>query len=155
MRSHEVLKRAIDKVGVKSVAAHLRISPALVYKWCQEFDPNDPEGGGTRNPLDRLLDIVVQTRDVNVVNWLCHESGGFYVPNPVPQGDCPDTELLRHTQQLVSEFGKLLTAVTTSVADDAAIEPDEADRIRAAWEQLKSLAEEFCVACERGMFDKG
>ncbi len=152
MRSYEVLKRAADRVGVKALAADLRLSPALVYKWCQDWDADDPDASGARNPLDRLADVVRVTGDREVVNWLCHEAGGFYVTNP---GDPPvdvATELLGNTQGLVKEFSQLLTTVTKSIEDDGEIEPAEADRIREAWERLKGTAEAFTVACERGQF---
>ena len=70
MKSHEVLREAAETVGVKALAGELRLSPALVYKWCQLADRDDPE----------------------------------------------------------------------------------ADRIRRSWEQLKSSAEQFTAACERGLY---
>ena len=152
MRSYEVLKRAADRVGVKALAADLRLSPALVYKWCQDWDANDPDASGARNPLDRLADIVRVTGDREVVNWLCHEAGGFYVTNPNDPPEDVATELLVNTQCLVKEFSQLLTTVTKSIEDDGEIEPAEADRIRLAWELLKGTAEAFTVACERGKF---
>ena len=152
MRSHEVLKQAADRIGVKALAASLRLSTALVYKWCQEYDRDDPDAGGARNPLDRLVDIMRETDDPGVVRWLCHEGGGFFVPNPTTSSPDISTELLVNTQRLVLEFSQLLAAVTRSIEDDGEIEPAEADRIRAAWERLKSTAEAFTIACERGHF---
>ena len=152
MRSHEMLREAAEGIGVKALAAALRLSPALIYKWCQEADLDDPDASGARNPLDRLRDIVSATGSTDVVNWLCHEAGGFYVPNPrVPQTSL-DTELLVNTQRLVEEFSRLLSTVTRSIENDGRIDPVEADNIRRAWEKLKSTAEEFTVACERGVY---
>ncbi len=150
MRSYEVLREAADKSGVKALAAALRLSPALVYKWCQQSDPDDPDASGARNPLDRLRDIVNATGSTKVVNWLCHEAGGFFVPNPDIDQHALDTELLVNTQRLVEEFSNLLSTVTRSIEDDGEIDPGEADRIRLAWENLKNTAEAFSVACERG-----
>ncbi len=152
MRSHEVLRRAADRIGVKALAASLRLSPALVYKWCQEWDPSDPDASGARNPLDRLSDIVTATEDVGVINWLCHEAEGFYVRNPKEIPPDLSTDLLINTQRLVQEFSQLLMTVTKSIEDDGEIEPAEADRIRDAWELFKSTVEAFTVACERGVF---
>ena len=152
MRSHEVLKRAADPVGVKALASELRLSSALVYKWCQESDPNDPDASGARNPLDRLADIVRFTGDREVVNWLCHEAAGFFVSNPAEPPTRVSRELLVNTQRLVKEFSQLLLTVTKSIEDDGEIEPREADRIREAWETFKGTVEAFTVACERGMF---
>lgn len=152
MRSDEVLKRAADRIGVKALAAALRVSPALVYKWCQESDSHDPDASGARNPLDRLAEIVRATKDCDVVNWLCHEAAGFYVPNPTDLPEDVSTELLLNTQRLVNEFSELLLTVTQSIEDDGEIEPGEADRIRVAWEMFKRNVEAFTVACERGLF---
>ena len=58
MESYEVLREAAEGVGVKALAAELRLSPALVYKWCQESSREDVDASGARNPLDRLADIV-------------------------------------------------------------------------------------------------
>ena len=152
MRSHEVLKRAADAIGVKALAAELRLSQALVYKWCQEWDPDDPDASGARNPLDRIADIVRLTGDRNVVNWMCHEADGFFVRNPSERPPDVSTELLVNTQRLVKEFSQLLMTVTKSIEDDGKIEPHEADRIRDAWELFKGTVEAFTVACERGVY---
>ena len=152
VQSYEVLKRAADTIGVKALAGKLRVSPALVYKWCQVSNPDDPDSSGARNPLDRLAEIVDATQDRNVVNWLCHEAGGFFVPNPEGVPENISTELLVHTQQLVKEFSQLLLTVTRSIEDDNAIEPAEADRIRDRWELFKQIVEAFTLACERGVY---
>jgi len=154
MRSHEVLRKASESVGVKALAAELRLSPALVYKWCQEWDPGDPDAGGARNPLDRLADIMRVTGDRGIARWLCHEAGGFFVTDP---GELPynvSAELLLNTQRMVKDFSDLLMTVTKSIADDGLIEPWEADRIRDSWELFKSTVEAFTAACERGLFNR-
>src|SRR5437773_2526873 len=67
MQSYEVLREAAEKVGVKALAAELHLSPALIYKWCEPPDIDDPDASGARNPLDRLRDIVRLTGHVAVV----------------------------------------------------------------------------------------
>jgi len=152
MRSYEVLRQAADEVGVKALAAELKLSTALVYKWCQPSDPNDPDTSGARNPLDRLAEIVRFTKDTRVASWLCHEAGGFFVPNPPESSSDLPTELLSNTQRLVKEFSQFLLTVTKSIEDDGMIEPDEAERIRDRWELFKGTVESFAVACERGVY---
>ena len=153
MQSHEILRKAAEPIGVKALAAKLRLSPAMVYKWCQESGKDDPDASGARNPLDRIAEIYTATNSTEVINWLCHEANGFFVHNPKPIADeALNTELLRTTQQLVTEFGNLLLTVTQSIEDDGMIEPKEADTIRVAWEKLKSTAESFAVASERGAY---
>ena len=73
MRSYEVMREAADRIGVKALAAELRLSPALVYKWCQESSEKDPDSSGARNPLDRVAEIARATGDTCVVAWLCRE----------------------------------------------------------------------------------
>lgn len=154
MQSYEVLREAAEKVGVKALAAELKLSPALIYKWCEPPDFDDPEASGARNPLDRLRDIVRKTGHIPLVNWLCHQAGGFFVHNAEPVSKDIDSDLLQSTQHLVQAFSELLNEVSASVANDGAINPDEAGRIRLDWEMLKTTAESFVVACERGIYQR-
>ena len=151
-RSDEVLKRAADGIGVKALAAELKLSPALVYKWCQPNDANDPDASGARNPLDRVAEVFRATQHPDVINWLCHQADGFFVPNPDIDVQTLDANLLRGTQRLVKEFSDMLEEVSRSVANDGIIEPEEAKRIRRHWEVLKRVAETFVVASERGWY---
>ena len=47
MRSWEVLREASEHIGVKALAAKLKLSPALIYKWCQESSRTDPDPSRT------------------------------------------------------------------------------------------------------------
>lgn len=152
MKSWEVLRDATDKVGVKTLAAKLGLSTALVYKWCQESPKDDPSASGARNPLDRVREIYEITGDPRMVNWLCNATGGFYVANPEVNPGQAEGKLLGTTQRVVEDFGEMLTAVSSSIENDGQISPEEADRIRQRWESLKTTAECFVVACERGMY---
>ena len=152
MRSCDVVRKAADKVGTKALATTLGLSTALVYKWCQEWNPDDPAANGARNPLDRVADIVRATGDTTAVGWICRQAGGFFVRDPTPPHVDSATTLVVNTQRLVNEFSQLLLAVTNSIADDGQITRDEAVRIRDAWELFKSTVEEFTIACEKGMF---
>src|SRR5579862_2702342 len=83
MKSYDVIRQAVEERGVKAVAAALKVSPALVYKWCEPpSEAGDPDQSGTKNPLDRVREIYQLTRDIRVVRWLCNEAGGFFVPDP-------------------------------------------------------------------------
>lgn len=154
MLSHEVLREAAEKVGVKALAAELRLSPAMVYKWCEEASADEPDASGARNPLDRIRDIVRFTGHTQVVHWLCEQADGFFVENPTVRTERVGGALLLETQSLVQAFSKLLDEVSRS-ADDAHISAAEADRIRDSWGKLKSTGEAFVVACERGLFLRG
>ncbi len=154
MKSYEVIRQAVDEPGVKRVAAELRVSPALVYKWCEPpANEADPDQSGARNPLDRVRDMYLITRDIMLVRWLCNEAGGFFVPNPVADLHKTNEVLIfDRTRRLMREFSDLLDAVHESMADDSAVDPEEADEIRQKWEDLKATAEEFVIACEKGHY---
>lgn len=154
MKSWQVLRDAIERVGVKAIAARLNVSTALVYKWCQEPPRDEPGGSGTRNPLDRIRTIYELTGHDEIINWLCNVADGFYVRNPRVEPGRTDEQLLNSTQRVVRDFGEMLAAISQSVQNDGFITPDEAAHIRFEWEKLKTQAERFVVACERGMFTK-
>jgi hypothetical protein len=154
MKSHEVIRQAVDQQGVKAVAAALKLSPALVYKWCEPpAEQDDPDQSGAKNPLDRVRELYAKTRDIHLVRWLCNEAGGFFVPNPLPEPRrSRDESIFSETKQMVREFSELLHAVTVSVEDDSKIDRKEADQIRQVWEELKACVEHFVLGCEKGYF---
>jgi hypothetical protein len=154
MKSYEVIRQAVEEPGVKAVAAALRVSPALVYKWCEPpADSEDPDQSGARNPLDRVREMYNLTKDIRLVRWLCNEAGGFYVANPdLAVRKTIDEMIFTQTRGLVRDFSELLETVTESVEDDSHIDSEEADQIRQKWEDLKAAVEQFVIACERGHF---
>src|SRR6058998_869147 len=154
MKSYDVIRNAVDEPGVKAVAAALKVSPALVYKWCEPpAEADDPEQSGAKNLLDRVREMYMLTKDIRVVRWLCNEAGGFFVSNPVPEiRKSVDAEIYTETRAMVRDFSELLDAVTESVEPDADIDPDEADVIRQRWEDLKACVERFAISCERGHY---
>lgn len=154
MKSFDVIRQAVDEPGVKAIAGALKVSPALVYKWCEAPAATiDPDQSGARNPLDRVRDLYMLTKDIRLIRWLCNQAGGFFVSNPVPDlRRSLDETVFTQTRAMVRDFSELLDAVTESVEDDLAIDPDEADAIRQRWEDLKACVEKFVISCERGQF---
>lgn len=152
MKSWEVLKDAVDRVGVKAVAAKLNLSAALVYKWCQESPHDAAAASGALNPLDRVREVYEVTQDPAIINWLCGAAGGHFVPNPRVEPGHAEGHLLATTQRVVENFGKLLARVSGSIENDGRITVGEARSIRQSWEELKRAAEMFVVACERGLY---
>ncbi len=149
MESHEVLKEAFDKTSPKAIAAELGISLSLVYKWAQE---QSDTGSGSRNPLDRILEIVRQTDDIRIVEWLCAQSGGYFVRNP--DSSCEQGfEYLPATNEIVTQFSLLLGRISQAALDNS-IDSDESADIRLLWDKLKCYAEGFVRCCEEGDFEK-
>jgi hypothetical protein len=154
MKSYEVIRKAVDDQGVKAVAAALRVSAALVYKWCEPpSQQDDPDASGAKNPLDRVRDLYLLTKDIHLIRWLCNEAGGFFVANPVPElRTSADEAIFSETREMVRDFSELLEAVTKSTEDDGRIDTEEADKIRQKWEDLKACVEHFTLSCEKGQY---
>ena len=154
MKSYEVIKSAVEEPGVKSVAAALKVSAALVYKWCEPPAENaDPDQSGAKNPLDRVREMFLLTKDVNLVRWLCHEAGGFFVSDPVPDLRQPrEQSIFNETRHMMREFSELLEVVGKSVELDQSIDNKEAEQIREKWEDLKACVERFVMGCEEGHY---
>lgn len=148
MESSEVLRKAVEGVGVKEAAAAVGVSSSLLYKWCQPRRGADgSRASGAANPLDRLARLIEAAGDDGPARWLAGAAGGFFTPNPRPR-PAGELGLLGQTRRIVAEFADVLESLESSLADGR-IEPKEAERIRREWEQLKSAGEMLVVSCER------
>jgi hypothetical protein len=149
MDSHEILKKTISKAGVKSVASDMCLSPSLIYKWCEA---KGDDLSGADNPLDRLLALCQVTGDASPIIWLCEQVNAFFVENVAPDMEEGEMEGLKMTQRILGEFSGMLDMVARSMANDSGIDKKEARDIRAEWEDLKRVAEQFVLGCEMGSF---
>lgn len=149
MESHDVLREALRKTTPKAVAAELGVSLSLVYKWAEK--PTDT-GSGSKNPLDRLLQIIELSDDNGILDWLCLQRGGHFVADPDVSGH-ELIHILPATQQIISQFSDLLNEISDA-ADDHSVTHDEAVAIRRLWDKLKTYGEGFVRACERGDYKK-
>lgn len=147
MESHEVIKNACENCGPKEVAAELAVSLSLVYKWAQ---PCTELGSGSRNPLDRVLELMRVTNDPNLIEWLCERGGGYFVRNP--ESSCvKGYEVMPATTEIVKQFGGLLSEISRA-AQDNEISKGESQQLRKIWDALKSYVEGFINCCEEGDF---
>lgn len=149
MKSHQVLKAAFDKSSPKAIASELGVSLSLVYKWAQDQSDN---GSGSRNPLDRIIEIYDHTQHRPIIEWLCEQCNGYYVQNPTGNTDGGDYDVLPATNEIVGQFSSLLTRISQAALDNS-ITHDEAEEIRESWDKLKSYAEGFVRCCEEGDFE--
>lgn len=149
MKSHEVLKNAINNLGVKSIASDMNLSTSLIYKWCQPNESDD--AAGADNPLDRVVKILELTDDRSPIEWLCKKANGYFVENP--ESVATGIEPVKATQSILSEFSELLNIVSKSIENDQIIDEQEATQIRDVWEKLKSVTENFVVSCEKGIYN--
>ena len=147
MHSHEVMKEVLKKTSAKLIAAEMRLSLSLIYKWAEKSD--DESGSGAGSPLDRVGELIRITGDARVAQWVCEQAAGFYIRNPQ---NLPRLQpLIPMTNDIVHEFADMLATIATSSSDNV-ITKDEAKKIRARWEELKSVTEGFVHAAEVGTF---
>lgn len=147
MDSHEVISKAVERTSFKEVAAQMGVSLSLAYKWSQ---PDDQQGSGTANPLDRVRQLYEITGDPQIVHWLCQKANGFFVQNTTGGGP-RGMDLIPATQEIVQQFAALLSAISKAAADNQITE-DEANHIRGVWDELKRFTEGFVRLCEKGDF---
>ena len=147
MQSHEVLKEAFEKSSPKAIASDLGVSLSLVYKWAQ--DQSD-SGSGSRNPLDRIMEIYRHTEHIEMIEWLCEQSGGYFVKEHKHEAT-QAFDVLPATNEILLQFSEMLSEISES-AQDNSITADEAAEIRQRWNKLKGHAEGFVQACEDGDF---
>jgi len=147
MQSHELLREVIQKTSAKQVSSDLNLSLSMIYKWAE---PDDGDGSGAVNPLDRIEQLIRSTNDRRLVQWICERAGGFFILNPKTNKPHPDY-LIPATNEIVQEFADLLSVIAVTAADNQ-ITPKEAKQIRARWEELKSVTEGFVACCEEGNF---
>ncbi len=156
MQSYELLREVFKKTSAKQVAADLGLSLSMIYKWAEPTErvepmPAEPAvGSGASNPLDRLVALHRCTGDRRLIQWICQQAGGFFVRNPETNKPHPDY-LIPATNEIVQEFADLLAVVAAAAADNQ-ITQKESESIRARWEELKCVTEEFVACCEKGNF---
>ncbi len=148
MQSHELLREVFQKCSPKQVAAEMGLSLSMIYKWAEP--PDEAAGSGSANPLDRLETLMRCTNDLRLVQWLCQRAGGFFIKNPKTNQPHP-SYLIPATNEIVQEFADLLAVIATAAADNQ-VNRQEAEKIRARWEELKSVTESFVACCEEGNF---
>jgi regulatory protein CII len=148
MHSYELLREVFQKCSAKQVAGDLGLSLSMIYKWAEP--PEEGAGSGAANPLDRIEALLRCTNDPRIVQWVCQKAGGFFIKNPKLHNPHPDF-LIPATNEIIQEFADLL-AVVANAAGDNMISPEEAKKIRARWEELKTVTECFVHCCEEGNF---
>jgi hypothetical protein len=148
MKSHEVLRDALEKNGAKQIAAETGVSLSTIYKWTEHAGEG---GSGTANPLDRVEALLRCTGDRRIAQWVCHRAGGFFVHNPAHGSRV--SELLPATSKIMQEFADMLSAIAKAATDNV-ISKQETSDIRRRWEELKTVTEGFVRSCEEGDFAK-
>tara|TARA_B100001971_G_scaffold215119_1_gene257828 strand:- start:13338 stop:13820 length:483 start_codon:yes stop_codon:yes gene_type:complete len=148
VQSHEIIKTCFVDSSPKALAAELGISQSLIYKWSQ---PVGETQSGSKNPLDRVCALNEACGDNQLIKWLAAQADGYFVPNNV--ASAKHDALNPATHEMVSQFASLLGEIANAGLDER-ITQEEAAGIRKRWDTLKSFADGFVNACERGDFDQ-
>lgn len=148
MKSHDLLRQVFEDHNPKQVADELGVSLSLVYKWAESASEGN---SGATNPLDRIEVLLRCTGDQRLVQWICERADGFFVPNPNP-AKMRSYTLVPATNRIVQEFADMLSVIATAALDNS-ISEVEAEKIRARWEDLKTVTEGFVTCCEEGNFE--
>lgn len=149
MESWELFQVVCKKYGRKRVAREMGVSLSLVDKWCK---PRSPRGSGTRNPLDRAAELYRLTRERRLVEWLCEQAGGYFVPN-VSGKDLPKRELLSAAGRVQEAMGHFQSAMGEALKDSVVTGP-EAQAIRKNWASLQQEVEGLLNRCDLGVFGR-
>jgi len=148
MKSHELLREVFQTTSPKQVSSDLGLSLSMIYKWAEPAQ--EETASGASNPLDRIDALMRCTRDLRIVHWISQKAGGFFIRNPKIHNPHPDF-LIPATNEIIQEFADLLAVIANAAADNQ-VTPDEAKKIRARWEELKTVTECFVHCCEQGNF---
>jgi hypothetical protein len=105
------------------------------------------------NPLDRVASLIRLTRDPSLVQWLCHQAGGFFVRNPKGRTRPEQRDVFPATNEIIQQFADVLESITDAAADQSISKP-EAEAIRRQWDELKAFTEGFVRCCEEGDFTR-
>lgn len=146
MQSHEVMKEVLRRTSAKQVAAELGLSLSLIYKWAEAPD----DAASANGPLDRVAQLIRVTRDPSIAQWICEQSGGFFIRNP--ENLPANRPLMPVTNDIVQEFADMLATIAQASSDNI-ISEGEAKTIRRRWEELKAVTEGFVQSAEGGAFN--
>lgn len=118
------------KGGVNALAARMGVAASTLYSMANPNDPSHPW------PMQRALQVMSFTADQRVIQALCEQAGGVFVPvSPA----APMADLAQRMVSLSAEFGDVARAVGDAVTDGK-LTPRERDRAHAQLYELISAA---------------
>ena len=154
MNSRKLLKTALDGCDRADVAKAIGITLGSLNNQIAGELPYFPKGK-TLNFLDRVYHFIDATSGTTgkqiVLQGLAEEFGYMLIANPAIRVD--ETPAITQISRILAEFSSVVDEIGRA-NEDGRIELFEAERIRARWEILKRMIEEFVLACESGSFNR-
>jgi transcriptional regulator with XRE-family HTH domain len=118
MQSHEVLKAAFKKSTPKAIASEIGVSLSLIYKWAQE---QSDSGSGSKNPLDRIMEIFRLTQHIEIIEWICEQSGGYFVKEEIREEDNQPLDVFPAMNEILFQFSELLSKISEAAKDNSSM----------------------------------
>lgn len=154
MDTRKVLKEALRGCDRREVAKILEMHIGSLNNQVAGELPYRPKGH-TQNILDRiynLIDITYETTGKMLVLEAFAEEFGFYlIKNPAIQAT--NIPAIKKISEILKDFAEVVEEISTATTDGV-IERYEGEKIRAKWEIMKRMTEEFVLACETGGYDR-
>ena len=153
-QSHAVLRAAFKPKGCKRIAADLKLSLSIVHKWSRARRDGLSE---EFNPLDRVATLYLITGDRQLIQWLCAQADGFFVPNvaapPATKDSAGKLDLAKAEAVVLQEEAELMASLAGLLAEKE-LSREKVSRLRALWERCKADMERLVHSLERGEFRK-
>ncbi len=154
MNTQKILKEALKGCDREEVAKAIGMSLGSLNNQVAGELPYFPKGK-TPNFLDRVYNFIditfTTTSRMVVLEKLAEEFGFMLIANPAIIAT--DSPAITQISAILKEFSAVIDEIGQANADGL-IEPHEAERIRAKWEIMKRITEEFVLSCETGKFNK-
>ena len=152
MNTRKVLKKAMFGCDRLEVAKAIGMSPGSLNNQVAGELPYIPKGK-TMNFIDRVMAFIDVTYETSgqmvLLEQIAEEFGFMLVQNPaINATSCP---AIKKVSEIMRDFAAMIEEISKST-EDSVIDHYEAERIRAKWEIMKRITEEFVLACETGAY---
>jgi len=152
MNTRNVLKDALRGCDREEVARMVGMSLGSLNNQVAGELPYFPKGK-TQNFLERVYNFIdityATTGRMIVLEKMAEEFGYMLIANPTIIA--ADSPAITRIAAILKEFSAVIDEIGNANADGK-IELHEAEKIRAKWEIMKRITEEFVLACETGKF---
>jgi len=152
--THSAIKHALHGCNRPAVAKTMQLAIGSLNNQVAGELPYQPKGK-TPNFLDRVMAFMEavesQTGKLTVLEYMAEEFGCVLVKNPmIRAGQEP---IIKQVAEILRDFAAVVDEISKAESD-LSITKDEGAKIRARWEVMKRLTEEFVLACESGLYDQ-
>ncbi len=154
MDTRKLMRDSLKNIDRAACATYLKMSLGSLNNQVAGELPYRPKGTSS-NLLDKAWDFIdychCETGSVLILEKFAEELGCFVVKNPEIR--CTELPALEGISRMIRQFADVIDEIAC-VNADGVISVHEAAGIRAKWEILKRVAEEFVITAEVGKYDK-